>query len=168
MTIRSDQSLVIKIDGIVNQLIQSHNPIRKIKKVQVCLTIELDTKLIPVNETKFLPTKYSDIKTSLEEPKNDYFSCSMLLNFPYVGNYNIQIDLHIVDELDMFWHYLAEKQHLQVKVEEDPARQKLFAALAAAASTPNTNLHLQQQHYQQQYNHRVTPVSVEISESIEA
>ncbi len=161
VTIRSDQSLVIKIDGIVNQQSQGLSPIRKIKKVQVCLTIELDTKVMPANETKFLPAKYSDIKTSLEEPRNDYFSCSMLLNFPYVGNYNIQIDLYIVDELDMFWHYLAEKQNLPVKVEEDPARQKLFAALAAAASTSNNNnLHLQQQN-QQHYNQRITPVSIE-------
>jgi len=61
----------------------------------------------------------------------------------------------------MFWHYLAEKQNLPVKVEEDPARQKLFAALAAAASTSNNNnLHLQQQN-QQHYNQRITPVSIE-------
>lgn len=109
-----------------------------------------------------MPVKYTDIKTSLEEPKNDYFSCSMLLNFPYVGNYVIQIDLYIVDDMDVFWHYLAEKQHMSVKVEEDPARQKLFAALAAAASSSNNALHAQQN---QQL--RVTPVSHEIAESIE-
>ena len=81
-----------------------------------------------------MPSKYTDIKTSLEEPKNDYFNCNLLLNFPYCGNYTIQVDLYMVDNLDIVWHHSAERHQILVKVEEDPARQKLFAALAAAAA----------------------------------
>ncbi len=81
-----------------------------------------------------MPNKYTDIKTSLEEPKNDYFQSNILINFPYCGNYTIQVDLYIVDDSDNVWHYLSEKHQILVKVEEDPARQKLFAALAAAAA----------------------------------
>ena len=88
---------------------------------------------------KFLPNKYTDIKTSLEEPKNDYFNCNLLLNFPYCGNYIIQVDLYIVDNSDIVWHHSAERHQILVKVEEDPARQKLFAALAAAAAASATN-----------------------------
>jgi len=37
-------------------------------------------------------------------------------------------------DLDIVWHYLDYKNQILVKVEEDPVRQKLFAALAANAS----------------------------------
>ncbi len=56
----------------------------------------------------------------------------MLVNFPYVGNYIIQVDLYIHCDLDIVWHYLDYKNQILVKVEEDPIRQKLFAALAAS------------------------------------
>lgn len=63
----------------------------------------------------------------------------MLVNFPYCGNYTILVDIYIVDSMDVVWHYLAEKHQMLVKVEEDPVRQKLFAALAAAATSSNNN-----------------------------
>lgn len=86
-----------------------------------------------------MPPKYSDVKTSTEEPKNDYFNANILINFPFCGNYIIQIDLFLLDEMDIVWRYTAEKHQILVKVEEDPTRQKLFAALqAAAASATNT------------------------------
>lgn len=44
VTIRNDQNLVVKIDGIINQYCKTSQPIRSIKKIQICLTIELDTK----------------------------------------------------------------------------------------------------------------------------
>ena len=44
-TVRNDQNLVVKIDGIINQYCKTVKPIRNIKKIQVCLTIELDTKI---------------------------------------------------------------------------------------------------------------------------
>jgi hypothetical protein len=60
------------------------------------------------------------------------------MSFPYCGNYLIQCDLYIIDETDQVWHYIAEKhQTIQVKVEEDPVRQKLFAAYAAANAASN-------------------------------
>ncbi len=54
------------------------------------------------------------------------------MNFPYIGNYIIQVDLYMIDDLDIAWHYLDHKNQINVKVEEDPVRQKLFAALAAS------------------------------------
>lgn len=45
-TVRSDQVLVVKIDGIINQQFKTKEPIRTVKKVQVCLTTELDPKSI--------------------------------------------------------------------------------------------------------------------------
>jgi hypothetical protein len=136
VSIRNDQNLVIKIEGIINQQCKATKPIRSIKKIQICLTIDLDMR--SVADAKFLPNKYTDIKTSLEEPKNDYFQSNILINFPYTGNYTIQVDLYIVDNADIVWHYLAEKHQIAVKVEEDPVRQKLFAALAAAAAANQT------------------------------
>jgi hypothetical protein len=44
VTVRNDQNLVVKIDGIINQHCKTAKPIRSIKKIQVCLTIELDMK----------------------------------------------------------------------------------------------------------------------------
>ena len=51
-TVRSDQNLVVKIDGIINQQCKTDKPIRSIKKIQVCLTIEPDIKNCP--ETKVI------------------------------------------------------------------------------------------------------------------
>ena len=73
----------------------------------------------------------------MEVPKNDYFNCNLLVNFPYCGHYTIQFDLYIVDNSDVIWHYLAEKHQIFVKVEEDPNRQKLFAAAMAAMASSN-------------------------------
>lgn len=97
-----------------------------------------------------MPPKYSDVKTCTEEPKNDYFNANILINFPFCGNYIIQIDLFLLDEMDIVWRYAAEKHQIVVKVEEDPTRQKLFAALAAAASATNTpnNVPFNQQQHQ--------------------
>ena len=78
----------------------------------------------------------------------------MLINFPFCGNYVITIDLFILDDMDIVWRYTTEKHQIIVKVEEDPNRQKLFAALAAAAAAsasnlaPNTVLQQQQQQNQ--------------------
>ncbi len=44
VTIKHDQNLVIKIDGIINQKCKFKELIRKIKKIQICLTIEHDNK----------------------------------------------------------------------------------------------------------------------------
>ena len=38
----------------------------------------------------------------------------------------------MVDDLDIAWHYLENKNQINVKVEEDPVRQKQFAAFAAS------------------------------------
>ena len=67
-----------------------------------------------------------------------------MINFPYIGSYIVQVDLYIVDDLEIVWHHLDCKNHISVKVEEDPVRQKLFAALAASnaasvASSTNMN-----------------------------
>lgn len=83
------------------------------------------------------PIKYADLKTRLETPKNDYFNCNMIINFPFSGNFTLQLDLYIVDEQDKVWHYLTDRQQMTVKVEEDPMRQKIMAAIAAVNSTPN-------------------------------
>lgn len=77
------------------------------------------------------------MRTSLEEPKNDYFNSNILINFPYFGNYTIQVDIYILDNSDVIWRYIAEKQQILVKVEEDPNRQKIFAAMAAASAASN-------------------------------
>jgi hypothetical protein len=48
VVIKNDQTLVIKIDGIINQQIkQIKRPIRRVKKVQIALTSELDMKSLP-------------------------------------------------------------------------------------------------------------------------
>lgn len=88
---------------------------------------------------KFNSIKFSDVKTSLEEPKNDYFNSNILINFPYFGNYTIQVDLYILDDSDVIWRYISERHQILVKVEDDPNRQKIFAAMAAA-SAANANI----------------------------
>lgn len=76
----------------------------------------------------------------LEVPKNDYFNSNILVNFPYFGNYIIQVDLYILDNSDMIWRYTStEKHQILVKVEEDLNRQKLFAAMAASAVASGSN-----------------------------
>jgi hypothetical protein len=46
--IKNDQTLVVKIDGIINQQFKPNKrPIRKVKKVQIALTSELDMKTLP-------------------------------------------------------------------------------------------------------------------------
>lgn len=76
----------------------------------------------------------------LEIPTNDYFSSNILVNFPYFGNYIIQVDLYILDNTDMIWRYTStEKHQILVKVEEDLNRQKMFAAMAAAAVASGSN-----------------------------
>ena len=40
----------------------------------------------------------------------------------------------MIDDLDIAWHYLDHKNQINVKVEEDPVRQKLFAQLAASTA----------------------------------
>ncbi|CAF0749231.1 unnamed protein product, partial [Brachionus calyciflorus] len=138
LTIRNDQTLVVKIDGIINQQFKNKSPIRTIKKVQICVTTELDSKSIPDN--KFNNIKFVDVKTMLEEPKNDYFNSNVLINFPYFGNYVIQVDLYMLDNTDMIWRYTSSEKHqILVKIEEDPTRQKLFAAMAAAAAASTSN-----------------------------
>ena len=49
-SIRNDQNLVVKIEGIINQQCKLKKPIRTIKKIQICLTIDLDTKNITDNK----------------------------------------------------------------------------------------------------------------------
>lgn len=44
IAIRNDQNLVVKIDGIISQFYKGLEPIRTVKKIQVCLTIDLDIK----------------------------------------------------------------------------------------------------------------------------
>ncbi len=46
MTVRNDQNLVIKIEGVINQQCKLKKLIRTIKKVQICLTIDLETRNI--------------------------------------------------------------------------------------------------------------------------
>lgn len=58
-----------------------------------------------------------------------------MINFPYFGTYTIQVDLFIQDNSDVIWRYISEKHQIVVKVEEDPNRQRLFAAMVAAASS---------------------------------
>ena len=137
--IRNDQTLVVKIDGIISQQFKTKAPFRTIKKVQISLTTELDTKSL--NDAKFNALKYSDVKTSLEEPKNDYFNSNILLSFPYLGNYTITVDLYIMDDANTIWRYLSEKHQILVKVEEDPNRQKMFAAAMAAAAVQQQQQH---------------------------
>lgn len=89
---------------------------------------------------KFGNIKFIDVKTMLEVPKNDYFTSNILVSFPYFGNYVIQVDLYILDNSDMIWRYTStEKHQILVKVEEDLNRQKLFAAMAAAAVASGSN-----------------------------
>ena len=137
LAIRNDQTLVVKIDGIISQQFKKREPFRTVKKVQISVTTELDTKSMA--ELKPNSIKYTDVKTTLEEPRNDYFSSNILLSFPYFGNYTISVDLYILDNSDTIWRYVAEKHQIAVKVEEDANRQKLFAAaMAAANSQPST------------------------------
>ena len=84
--------------------------------------------------------RYSDVRTSLEEPKNDYFNSNILINFPHYGTYTIQVDLFILDDSDVIWRYICERQQITVKVEDDPNRQRLvaMAAAMAAAATSST------------------------------
>jgi len=42
--LRNDQTLVVRIDGIINQQFKNNEPIRTIKKVQISTTTELDIK----------------------------------------------------------------------------------------------------------------------------
>lgn len=42
--LRNDQTLVVRIDGIINQQFKQQASIRTIKKVQISSTTELDTK----------------------------------------------------------------------------------------------------------------------------
>ena len=97
------------------------------------------------------------------------FNSNLLLNFPFCGNYVVQVDLYILDDMDIVWRYFGERQQILIKVEEDANRQKLLAALAASAAannaTTSTQANLAQQQsvqfpYQQQLqqNHRLTPV----------
>ncbi len=125
---------MVKIDGIISQQFKQKCPIRTVKKVQISLTTELSS------------SKYSDVKTSLEVPKNDYFNSNILLSFPLPGNYVLNVDLYILDNADTIWRYLNEKTQILVKVEEDPNRQKLFAAAIAAA---NMAINSQQQQRQE-------------------
>jgi hypothetical protein len=103
--IRNDQSLVIKIDGIISQQLKLNKPIRTIKKVQISMSIDLDTKA--TYDHKYIPIKFSDVKTSTELPKNDYFSSNFLINLPYCGIYTIQVDLFILDNNDIVWRYIS-------------------------------------------------------------
>jgi hypothetical protein len=48
--VKSDQSLVVKIDGIVSQQCKTRLPIRTIEKVQISLITELDVKSMPDNK----------------------------------------------------------------------------------------------------------------------
>jgi hypothetical protein len=44
LTVRHDQTLVVKIDGIIGQQCKLAEPLRTVKKVEISLTTELDTK----------------------------------------------------------------------------------------------------------------------------
>ena len=42
--------------------------------------------------------------------------------------------MYILDNTDVIWRYISEKHQIVVKVEDDPNRQRLFAAMVAAAA----------------------------------
>lgn len=87
--------------------------------MQIYLTTEYDARGLSA-DAKSSIGKYSDVKTSIEEPKNDYFSSSMLINFPYFGLYTIQVDLSLMDESNAIWRYnMPEKQVLFVQIENN-------------------------------------------------
>lgn len=70
--------------------------------------------------------KYTNIQSCLEEPRNDYFNCQLLVNFPFIGaNYILQIEVQIFDNDGMSWNYTAGKQIMFVKVDEDPLSRKM-------------------------------------------
>ncbi len=55
--LRNDQTLVVRIDGIINQQFKQQAPIRTIKKVQISSTTELDTKTM--TDLKVVLTNFS-------------------------------------------------------------------------------------------------------------
>jgi hypothetical protein len=48
------------------------------------------------------------------------------------------VDLFILDNSDVIWRYISEKHQILVKVEEDPNRQKIFAAMVAASAAASS------------------------------
>lgn len=76
LTIRNDQTLVVKIDGIINQHFKTKHPIRTVKKVQICLTTELDTKSIPDNKVKIF---FINLTFNLKLTKKFFFIFSLVI-----------------------------------------------------------------------------------------
>lgn len=60
------------------------------------------------------------MQSCLEEPKNDYFNCQILVTFPISSAiYIFQIDIQIIDSNGNVWNYNNCKQTIYVKVEDD-------------------------------------------------
>jgi hypothetical protein len=77
--------------------------------------------------------QYSDVSSEhmeqVAEPKNDYFCCKALLQFPLPGIHQVVIDTVVVDQSDQEWT-VGTKKTLTIKSYDDAVvrQQQLYNA----------------------------------------
>lgn len=94
ITLLLNYNLVLKVEGLVQNLSKTQMVIRKVSKV-----------LISVNLS---PVKQSDLNCNLfvqsvASPHNNYFKTEFLLPLRWAGSFQVDIDVSIIDEQERTW-----------------------------------------------------------------
>lgn len=87
-------NLVLKVEGLIQNLSKTKTVIRVVSKVIISVTM---TQTKPVEGTFNLNVQ------STANPRNNYFKTEFLLPLKWVGSFNVDIDVSIMDEEERIW-----------------------------------------------------------------
>lgn len=89
-----NNNLVLKVEGLIQNLSKTQVVIRKISKVVISVT-KTSTKPVDPNFNLFVQ--------STAKPHNNYFKTEFLLPLKWAGSFNVDIDVSIIDEQERLW-----------------------------------------------------------------
>lgn len=87
-------NLVLKVEGLIQNLSKTKIVIRKVSKVIVSVTM---------NSAKVTESSINLFFQSITTPRNNYFKTEFLLPLKWSGSFNIEIDASIIDEQEQIW-----------------------------------------------------------------
>lgn len=90
-----NQNLVLKVEGLIQNLSKSLIVIRNIAKILISIA------LTPVKQTLNGDMNY--FVQSIAIPDNNYFKAEFLIPLKYVGSFNVAIEISIIDEQERIW-----------------------------------------------------------------
>ncbi|ELT98599.1 hypothetical protein CAPTEDRAFT_184593 [Capitella teleta] len=128
VSVHYDTHLTITIEGIISQTTLAKKSLRDIKQVKVIVYSTQQSRGQLLDNKKYSEPSIVRLE-QLAEPKNDYFCCKALLQFPMPGLHQVTIDTVVLDQTDQEWSTGPKKTFLVKSFDEAVHRQQqLYAA----------------------------------------